>query len=93
MKDISDNDLLILLIVGAMMLPTALVGMWHVAKAQMITIAQQSGFLTTPYLVAVPGTGRGIDAPHLLLLVGAMGMTGLLATLLGKALRPKAKTN
>lgn len=86
---LSDSDSLVLMVVGCLAGPLLLAGLWRTAKMKMVTFGLRTGFLTSHFVIAVPGTQRGLDIPHLLILTGALGFIGLLAVLLIKALRPR----
>lgn len=88
-QTVNDNDVLILICLACFLGPAAAVIAFKKIRHAAITWAIEHHALTSPYLIGIPNSGgRGLDAAHLAILIGLLGMCGLIGTLVARAFLP-----
>lgn len=86
---VSEDDWMVLLILGCVFGPLMLLGAIKKVRTVVLGWATRHHMLNHDYLLPVPGTGQGLDWPHVLILAGLLGLLGLVGTLIGRGIMPK----
>lgn len=90
MNGVSKDDELVLFLLGVLLLPTLLLGVFRKSRESLMYWAANSGVLHQGAAVTVPGTGGlGVGLGHVAIGVGLCGLAGLLLVLLAGVFRSK----